>query len=859
MKKNYWCLITALAVVIPIVIPWGENVFADELSQLHMSLPALNRKAPVSSKIRQAMRAADRSESSLRVIVRLRKKATENQGNHASGRAGTRVLRDLKRQMQSRHHNMSDFLQRVQSEHTDPSQKKIARNFPQRTPSKDRLHSFWIANSIAVSLSPREIEALAGHPDVVEIMENQVLSVPPVEAKSLPVIDSTRELWNLSAIGLDRLNDPDLNGYGVRVGHLDTGIDATHADFDGKLIAWSEFDPLGNKINSEPHETHVLGHGTHTASIMVGETTGVAPGASLLSAMVLPEGSGTLEQVLAGIEWLLDPDNDPATDDGAKIINMSWGMSAASSVLMDAIANMTAAGILPVCAIGNGGTHITYSPGNFPASAGVGAVDKYNEVPYFSSGGMIWWDNSPIIKPDITAPGAEVTGLGLFGEYQTLSGTSFAAPHVAGAAALLLQKNPDLNLAQLKGFLYNAALDLGMQGQDPEYGRGVMDVAASLRFMGRYAPRFKMADLIVKQTNTQHGFPFHIYETYFSDGNSKFLQEEMSHMYSFSSFDNSISKTPLGVADVNGDGYADLVISQSRKSAANAYLVEYLVHLSADAAGFNPTAETWYSFTSPAPGLFEFIGLADVNGDTNSDLLFFSKEQTLMGRKLHVVALLSNGSNAFVKPAEDWITINTDQYHTIKMGVGDVNGDRRADLVYQKFFIDPYDSYPADYYVSLSSGSRFGNARPWITFFSDRINGRPKYHAISDVNGDGLGDLILSGDRTYGNTRKKEVYVCRSNGSSQFFPKESWASMAWDDATSLETVTDVNGDGLGDLMVSSLDPLTNRWSVKVWLSKGQSKFVESEMPWLVLDRTSSEIPPFIAGVADIGMGDWSDR
>jgi hypothetical protein len=804
------------------------------------------------------MEETNNPEGAIRVIIRLRPEISGDLGNHGSSRPKVRKMRNLKKNKQTHHDNISSFLRRDKTGDAGTPQQNSSRKYSDRRGSRANMKGFWIANSVAVTLTASEIEELAGHPEVLEITENKVLSVPPVEVNYLPYTDLGVSLWNFSAIGLDDLNDPDLTGNGIRIGLLDTGIDPTHPEFEGKLVAWAEFDSHGRKINSEPHETHARGHGTHIASVMVAKNTGIAPGAVLLAAMVLPGGAGTLEQVLAGMEWLLDPDDDPETDDGAQIINMSWGMSTISPVLMEAIENMTAAGVLPVCAIGNEGSHLTFSPGNFPGSVGVGAVDEYKEVPYFSGGGMIWWGDSYIIKPDITAPGMDILGLGAFGEYQTLSGTSLAAPHVTGAAALLLQKNPTLSLSQLKSFLFNPSLDLGVVGQDLEYGRGILNISSSLYFMDRYAPRLGSVDLVVRQTYTMFDYPFDIYEVYFSDGSSRFLKEEMTHIYSFSGYGASISRT-LGVAEINGDGQADLIISQSMRLDSGEYLVKYLVHPAMDAIGLSPTAQTWYSFISPTPDPYEFIGLADVNGDRNSDLLLFSREKTYLGEKLQVFALLSNGKNAFADSAGHWTSINTDQYHTIELGYGDVNGDGKADLVFGKSFNSLYNSYPVDYYVSLSNGIAFGTARPWSTVYSTQVNERPKYLSVSDVNGDGLDDLLLSGSGAYGNPNTRTVYVCLSDGLSRFSTKKPWAVMTWNETTSLGTVKDVNHDGLSDLLVTALDAASSRWSVAVWLSNGQDRFIAGESPWLVLNQGFSKTAPEITGVANVGLGDWSDR
>ena len=596
------------------------------------------------------------------------------------------------------------------------------------------------------------------------------------------------------------------------------------------------------------------------ASVMVGETTGVAPGAGLISALVLPSGSGTLEQVLSGMQWVLDPDNDPETDDGAQVINMSWGMQGTSSVLNEAVTNMTNAGALPVCAIGNSGCGLTYSPADAPAAVGVGAVDETDGVASFSGGGIVWWDGSYVIKPDITAPGVSILGLGVDGEYQSLSGTSLAAPHVAGVAALLLQYNSELSLFQMKRFLLRTSLDLGKQGQDERYGHGRLDLSSALDFIDHYTPRLGSADLVLERRETSYGFPCLGYETYFSDGENRFLSEEVMSLFVFLGSHESTFKT-LGSADVNGDRFSDLVISQTSRLDSNEYLVEYKVYLSLDSGGFSDTAETWYSYISPFPDGYEFIALADVHGDGKSDLILCEREELQTGEKLHLLVMASNGRDAFQASAEDWATIYASRYYKVEVDVGDVNGNGKADLVFGKGYDPPYGGfYPVYYYVGLSDGMTFGSFSSWITLFSSRVTGKPEYLCMSDVNGDGADDLLFSAEAYYySSPDSRSIYVCLSNGRSWFLSKQLWAGIDWGENTQLETVADVNGDKAGDLIVTRLETTSDHRSFEVWLSNGQSRFIESELPWLRLNESWLQGIPKIAGVANAGLGNnWSN-
>ena len=373
----------------------------------------------------------------LRVIIRLKKNKPEDRhtGRQCFGTSPltAKKIQELKNRAHPRKRELIDLLKEMKRMRRKGSPKGSALGSRQGLSTGDAVRSYWISNCIVATVTPDELDRLAENPVISEIQENIILSVPPVDVEGA-LSDAVLDLWNHKAIGMDEIANLGLRGAGVKIGHLDTGISSESPDLIERLAAWAEFGTYGEKLDTEPHESHYLGHGTHTASILAGQTVGIAPGATLLSALVLPGGRGTLEQVLAGMQWILDPDGDPETDDGAQIVNMSWGMWGTSDILAEAIDNMTTAGILPVSAIGNTGPGTTLCPGNTEGSVGVGAVKKRDYVPWFTGGGWACWDTSCLLKPDVVAPGVQVPGIGAEGEYQTMSGTSVAAPHVAAAA-----------------------------------------------------------------------------------------------------------------------------------------------------------------------------------------------------------------------------------------------------------------------------------------------------------------------------------------------------------------------------------------------------------------------------------------
>ncbi|WP_117208454.1 S8 family peptidase [Allorhizocola rhizosphaerae] len=262
-----------------------------------------------------------------------------------------------------------------------------------------------------------------------------------------------------------------LTGQGVRVAVLDTGIDATHPDLAGRVAESANF-------TDSPTVADLYGHGTHVASIAAGRR-GVAPGATLLSAKVLgDDGTGTLSDVIEGIEW--------AVTRGAQVVNLSLSSDTPSTgqdPLSRAVNELSKAGTLFIASAGNRGPGASTvgAPGAADEALTVGAVDSRDRLADFSSRGPRTGDYA--IKPDIVAPGVDIVGarardtaLGrpLGRHYTRLSGTSMAAPHVAGGAALLAQHRPQWTGAMLKSALMGTADQVGAVF---DTGAGRLDLA----------------------------------------------------------------------------------------------------------------------------------------------------------------------------------------------------------------------------------------------------------------------------------------------------------------------------------------------------------------------------------------------
>jgi subtilisin family serine protease/Tol biopolymer transport system component len=284
------------------------------------------------------------------------------------------------------------------------------------------------------------------------------------------------------------------DGTGLTVAVLDTGIDVTHPDFTGRIAGAETFLPTGTAVDGHGHGTHVAGIIAGSGAASGGTYAGMAPGAELLSGKVLGDnGSGQTSWIIQGMEW--------AAEAGADVVNMSLGSSSPSNgfdLLSSAVNRLTEEhDVLFVTSAGNlgpGGWTIS-SPGAASSALTVGAVDSSGNLAGFSSRGprlvpalrhLIGGEFS--IKPDITAPGVRIastraggTSLGtpVDAHYTRASGTSMAAPHVAGAAAIVLQQRPELGAAGLKSALVTSAAPhdgLAVYQQ----GGGLLDIPAAL-------------------------------------------------------------------------------------------------------------------------------------------------------------------------------------------------------------------------------------------------------------------------------------------------------------------------------------------------------------------------------------------
>lgn len=355
-----------------------------------------------------------------------------------------------------------------------------------------RVNAFWVSPVVALEATPGLVRALAQRPDVAQVRPDERITLSEPELEQENAAASTPAYpFNLDMIEVDLAEAAfGLDGSGVVVANLDTGVDWQHPAL---LSKYRGYNPKGPSVHAgnwhvstnEPYQVpgDGNGHGTHTMGSMVGDDgasnrIGVAPGARWIAVKLFTNYGYTYESwVHDAFQWIMAPEGDPSL--APDVVNNSWGSAAGSDPrYLGDVAALRAAGILPVFSAGNNGPdpNTVASPGSYPQSLAVGAVDQLETVAYFSSRGP-----SPFgeIKPEVVAPGVDVRSAYPGGGYALGDGTSMAAPHLAGLAALLLQADSSLTPDQLEAAILSTAKPLGPVVPNNDSGWGLVNAYAA--------------------------------------------------------------------------------------------------------------------------------------------------------------------------------------------------------------------------------------------------------------------------------------------------------------------------------------------------------------------------------------------
>ncbi len=244
---------------------------------------------------------------------------------------------------------------------------------------------------------------------------------------------------------------------------IDSGIDAAHPEFTGRILPGWDF------VNNDADPFDDNGHGTHVSGIVAAGLNNGIGIAGLANVRILPvkvlnaDNSGWWSNVAAGITW--------AVDQGARVLNLSLTGSIDSPALRDAVAYAVSKGAVVVVAAGNSGSEKPHYPASYEEVISLAAT---------TSTGIRWTLSNYGPNVDVMAPGATVYSTKAGGDYRFMSGTSMASPHAAGVAALILSQNPNLTPAEVKNLLQETAMDLGDPGLDALHGWGLIDAGAAV-------------------------------------------------------------------------------------------------------------------------------------------------------------------------------------------------------------------------------------------------------------------------------------------------------------------------------------------------------------------------------------------
>jgi subtilisin family serine protease len=664
----------------------------------------------------------------------------------------------------------------------------------------------FLLNGLAVSLPSAEAARLAVLPGVKEVLPDRQVNLDLVD--SVPLIGAN-QVWQL----LDE-DDRFVTGQGIRVAVIDTGIDYTHPDLGGcfgpgcKVVAG--YDLYNN--DADPRDDN--GHGTHCAGIVAanGNLKGVAPDATLYAYKVLSSaGTGSVSLVIAGIERAADLDQDPATIDPVDIISMSLGIPGTPddpwALAVDAAAGQ---GIVVAVSAGNSGPDYTTieSPGLARQAITVGATDKSDLIAPFSSRGPIpgfdgWF------KPDILAPGVAITSTYLGGLYASASGTSMAAPHVAGAAALVKQLHPTWTPDRIKASLLNTALDLGLDVHTQ--GAGRLRVDQAVRAPGLVMPSsisFGTADISQPQwsdtrllwleniTDIQRDYRISA-QTRLSDSVSisiepagLTLQPGEKHSFTVALALDTLQTPP----DLErNQGWIHIQQAEDVLTVPFAFLMPPIF---AESRILPFDLQTSYA-----------VALRDLDGD--DDLDAFVGNTAYYDNPANTV-WLNDGTGNFTDSGQ-----RLGDAFTWDVALGDLDGDGDVDAYTANSELD--GALPDEIWLNDGSGLFIDSGQRLGDTLSRAV-------ALGDLDGDGdLDAFIANGISERGRSEADRVWL--NDGHGVFTD----SGQALGSASGLDvSLGDLDGDGDLDAFVANSDPLRARAEPnEVWLNDGHGNFHSS--------------------------------
>ncbi len=393
-----------------------------------------------------------------------------------------------------------------------------------------RYRAYWIVNLFAVEGDQRVVAAMASRSDVASIESNRAFRVPLEQPVSVSPLSPQTLQWNIQRVNAPGVWADGYTGIGRTYANADTGVEWDHPALKPHYRGWNGtavdhnyhwWDAIHYSLGgnpafacpfNSPSPCDDSGHGTHTMGIGVGDDgfgnqIGVAPGAKWIACRNMQGGVGQPSTYIECFQFFLAPTdmsgNNPDPSRAPDSVGNSYGCPpsegcTAVDVLQQAMNNLRASGVFMAVSAGNNGygcSTVTDPPAIYDAAITVGATQMNNIAALFSSRGPVAVDHSGRIKPDLVAPGVAVLSSYPHNTYAEMNGTSMAAPHVAGAVALLwsafpiLRRNVDLTESILMATARPSLV--GTCGGAPYlipnniYGAGLVDVLAACNYLDR--------------------------------------------------------------------------------------------------------------------------------------------------------------------------------------------------------------------------------------------------------------------------------------------------------------------------------------------------------------------------------------
>ncbi|UJF21108.1 S8 family serine peptidase [Shewanella sp. OMA3-2] len=413
-------------------------------------------------------------------------------------------------------------------------------------------------NGVLINANAKQIAELQNDPKIKYIEQDQMMSISPVITASGNQASPT---WGLDRIDqrdlpLDSNYHYDFDGSGVTAYVVDTGVLTSHNEFGGRATSGYDF------IDNDFDATDCNGHGTHVAGTIGGSSYGVAKNVNIVGVRVLNcSGSGSNSGVISGINWVKNNASGPS------VANMSLG-GGASQATDDAVNAAVAAGISFVVAAGNDNSNAcNYSPARAANAITVGSTTSSDSRSSFSNYGTCL---------DIYAPGSSITSAWYTSNNSTntISGTSMAAPHVAGVAAIYLNQSPNMTPSQVTNLLTTRASSGKVSDAKTGSPNSLLFSLDESGGCGANCPPPTEIELLDEQAISTSG-------------------AQGSSTYYF--IDVPANASSLAIALAGGSGDADIYVSQGVKPTINSYQCRPYKSGNNESCNFtSPAAGKWY-------------------------------------------------------------------------------------------------------------------------------------------------------------------------------------------------------------------------------------------------------------------------